>query len=305
MTAQTPFNDFEELLRETLTAKALTLDPTAEARLASNDYGAVARRRRVRHIFTLAASGAVACVLAVAIALAVRGVGNNPTTAEASWSPVPTELPANRLAAAANGCFLGPPSLQKSMRKAGILPKASLGDGTFTYEPTLGEIRGSTQAFVAVAKPVGGKKAMRQWGVDATHSLVAICFSGAGGGVSTDQREPTHVAPNAIQFTAVGLELSAQAGATTMAGRVGRNVKAVWLTDVRGGLPTIRATVRDGFYLVWWPATENPQYIVIQTRHGIHSELLPASDRTEHTLPSTPKSSGGTATASAGVWANP
>lgn len=151
------------------------------------------------------------------------------------------------------------------------------------------------RAVPTVASPERIKHAAQACGslvppviVDTRGPYTAAVFGGRNGGVACLQgpavsfagqfaagaRFGSRVAADQIQtFVAAGADPKRQAF-VLLAGRVGSDVTAVVIH--RGHGHNVLATLRNGWYLAWWPAQTRATGATVTTNSGSHTIKLPA-----------------------------
>ncbi|WP_199510682.1 hypothetical protein [Nucisporomicrobium flavum] len=208
--------------------------------------GSPARRRR---LITVAA--AALAVSAAALALPNLGADR----AYASWTPDARPLPATQATAIVNRCVpdVGEPATAAEARTPRLI---------------LGEQRGA-YAYLSIT----------------TKTWTATCFRDRDGAV---HGASIFAAPvNDAQLGREGVELQAYGQLRTeedycrlIAGHLGSDVTGVTITVPKS--PAVHATVKDGFFLAWYPEPDGPQSVgtqlALRLSDGKTVEGLLASD---------------------------
>jgi hypothetical protein len=123
--------------------------------------------------------------------------------------------------------------------------------------------------------------------VDHRDNYERFCLYGPhiGVGASDQIRSPalidTPPGANGIQDNHEGSSCDPTTGQAVgeMFGRVGTNVTGAIFKFAHGA--SIHASVKDGFYVVWWPSTTGPDAITVKTKSGTTAEIQ-MHDRLSH-----------------------
>lgn len=230
-------------LKAAFAARVESLEPEREARLQSFDYPAY--RRRHRRIWA-AAAGTAGTAVSGAIAAAVVMLSSGASVAE-GWTPTPTAPSQAALAAATAACN-------------------SVNDGSgapvLTGTPVLTDGRGSYTAAIYV-----------------TGQVAHICISNGeppGTSLSMHNLHPAYLGP---AYPPPGPnQLGIPAGSTArdrqyLWGPAGSDVSGVSFGFADG--TTVRATVQNGWFFVWWPSAEEPTSVQVITSSGASNSPMP------------------------------
>jgi hypothetical protein len=172
------------------------------------------------------ATGAIAVAAIAAASLVLGTTGSGPTNAFAGWRSSPTAAASGQLQAAQAACQKLRPELT-------------------SLTPTVTDTRGAGSLLVY-----------------ATHDGTTTCTTGPPQlGVVIGVSGPTSGTPvgaAAVEWGPVGQEFAADGQVfRQLAGQVGANVTAVTLV-LRNGT-TVQATVANGWFAAWWPASQPGQ----------------------------------------------
>jgi hypothetical protein len=230
----------ETHLRDALSHRAAQLDPDAVARLRAVDY-----RPRQRSLWlpprlrSLPALGALGTAGAAAAVVAIVTLGSSAAPAFAGWRSTPTMPAASQLAHAA---------------------QATQACGRGLGSPVLADSRGPYTASVY-----------------ADSRTSAVCLSGNGVSMSSRSTSPAPatVPAGQIQLGGGGTRDSAGDALTVVDGRTGAGVTAV--TIKRGDGSDVRATVANGWYLAWWPASVAATSALVTTASGTSTVTFPSA----------------------------
>lgn len=242
---------FEEDLRRALADCAAQAPAGASERLRMMDYHP--RSSRVRPLLLLASSAGAAGL--VAIALSIIGLGAGAQRAFAGWTPVTTMPAPGQVAAAQATCV-------KRLGASGrvIPPRASSG-----WHAVLSDARGP---FTTVLYEADGGRAE------------ASCLSGSSPydwsmNVTID---PKLVLPAAGRIAVVSYgdratpRTAGEQHFRQIVGRVGAGVSRV-VVVLRDGT-RVTATTARGWFLAWWPGTQQAASAEVVTATGTSTQRL-------------------------------
>ena len=200
-------------------------------------------RRRGLSRLTARTGVLVAAAVAVTIGVvAVPALQGGSSAAFASWTPVPTPVPAVEAAALAEDCLAGGRALGNDGPSSAALTERR---GAFTF------------TLVATDDAVGNCNVLDS--TTATDSTDAE-QSGYTWGSLSDLPVPTP-GGTSVQW---GSTFTSAAGEYTSAvGRVGARVTAVEITS--GAHADVRALVGQGFFTAWWPGSAEASITVTTT----------------------------------------
>jgi hypothetical protein len=247
-------------LRDALTERADAFPyERAMARLSGVDYAPrYGHRLSARVVGALSASGTAVIAAVIAVILTV---GGTPNPAFAGWTPAPKVLTSSQLSTVAHSVL------------AHWASKCSGPGGSI------------------VLADVRGRYTFALWVTNATApvSLATICLNGVPDG--SGATGSSSIAADRVRggLTEYGT-ISNQAGVVspyefTMVGRVGIDVRSVSVLLSTG--TKVKATVANGWYLVWWPAKDGYSKKLIVTATG------PSGSHTYATADSNGKLPGG------------
>lgn len=253
----------EQEIRSALAEKAAAFPPGAHERLEQIDYGPKNARLRRRTAFGLAGLAAVAAIVAV-IALLSSGTSalRQPAStghavvpaAFVGWTPAPSQATAKRIAVYAKRCRWA--ASYRSQLKAPLIADIR---GPYTALLFVDE-RENYERFCIYGPDIGGQGGRR------------IRYPGSLG---RSFNPPP--GPNGIQHGGFSGSCDPSDGhaVTEMLGQVGVNV--VGATFLFANHARVVASVKGGFYLVWWPWARSPESITVYTVSGTKHITLPDS----------------------------
>ncbi len=193
-------------------------------------------RRRMRRPLAVGLSGAAAFAAAGGAVLALLG---NAAPAFAGWSPTPTTPRAGQLAAATARC-------RASVPDSGLPLALSDTRGPYTFE------------------------------IFATDRTRDTCLSGPSvlhtDGITSDAR--TTVPADRLMLAGDHATIGPGATYSIAEGRAGAGVTAATFTLDDGS--RIRATVRDGWFVAWWPSAHTVRSATLRTVDGPRTQTFVA-----------------------------
>ena len=127
--------------------------------------------------------------------------------------------------------------------------------------PLLVEARGPYTAAV-FASPSGGTACVEG---------PSVSFVGSIGGV---QAPDNPIAPNQIQTAVASASDTEGRAFILLAGRVGSAVRSIVIH--RSNHVDVIASIKNGWYLAWWPARAHATNATVTTRNGAHDIALPS-----------------------------
>lgn len=233
-------DQLESDLREALRARADQVPAAAAARLTRLDY-----RPRTRRLRPPVAIGAVATAAAAASTLAVIiSLGAGASNAFAGWTAKPTKAAPGQLAAASAACR------QSQSSVAGVPLALADTRGPFTFsvyansESTISCIQGPS--FVALSQ--------------------------------SQSSNPVNVPADQVQLASAHRSDRGNRAFGFAYGRTGTDVSAVTLVLDDG--TSVQATVANGWFIAWWPGSQQLESANLTTPAG--------SSTQKFNLPSTP-----------------
>ena len=240
----------EQELRAALAERAQTLAaPDADHWLDLVEAPA-AIRFRLHKLRATVGVALAAAVLVVAIVVLMSGGLTKQSRGSASqvsvpaafvgWTPAPTEATAKRIAVYAKRC------------EWAASYKSRLGS------PLIADVRGPYTAILFVVRTKNYSRFCiygPHIGLQGSSSLTSPEFSGPPG-------------PYGIQSNRAGGSCNPATGqaVTQMQGEVGKQVTGA--TFLFGAHTRVVASVRQGFYLVWWPWSQLPRAVKLNTTSG-------------------------------------
>lgn len=245
----------EQELRSALAERAAAMPPGARERLAVVDYKhrgpSTLRRPTVVLVATLTVVALLAAVLIPSLRTPVRQPDIPPAAASipaafVGWTPAPGKATASRTAKDVKRCMWA------------AAHRARLGS------PLVTDVRGPYVALLFV---------------DERDNYDRFCIYGPHIGLQGSSQLRSHLpfespaAQHGIQHDSWGGSCDPATGRAVgeMYGEVSRDVTAATFLfpDHR-----VEASLRHGFFLVWWPWAVRPAGIVLQTTHGTRSITL-------------------------------
>ncbi|MBK8437958.1 MAG: hypothetical protein IPL37_15970 [Austwickia sp.] len=196
--------------------------------------------RRGRRALWLIPAAGVSALAAVVVIPAMTG---SDAPAYASWSKIPSPVPAADLEAATTACQ---EALREDERRAVDIPAEHRPDvRADTAKVVLSERRG-TYVFVALATDSGAELSCLR---DAEGSMGASGSSPSVGGP-----KPATLAPDQVEASGPGYSGGPEGAFALLQGRVGGNVGAITV-HAKGpdGDLAVEATVAGGRFAAWWP----------------------------------------------------
>jgi hypothetical protein len=212
------------------------------------------RRRRVARPTVAVASLALAAVAAVAVP-GLFSTHRSDGEAFASWTPHPTLITGTQAADIQRSCHDAYPTPGDAERAA------------FT------ERRGNfTLSLVATDHAIGSC-------FYPDESLAPNSnVEGAASWSAFDSTSP--LGPDEVQALRGGEWTGSEGTYTTSVGRIGSDVTAVAITAAGG--PTTTATVRDGYYIAWWPGDADQSLEVSITLRSGDTRTQALNSPTQH-----------------------
>ncbi|MBK9100257.1 MAG: hypothetical protein IPM90_01525 [Austwickia sp.] len=198
---------------------------------------AVRRGRRARWLIPAAG------VTALAAVVVIPALTGSDAPAYASWSKVPSPVPAAELDAATTACQ---EALREDERRAVDIPAEHRPDvRADTAKVVLSERRG-TYVFVALATASGAELSCLR---DTEGSMGASGSSPSVGGP-----KPATLAPDQVEASGPGYSGGPEGAFALLQGRVGGDVGAITV-HAKGpdGDLAVEATVAGGRFAAWWP----------------------------------------------------
>lgn len=200
-------------------------------------------RRGRRHLRWAVPAAAAAALVGV---MTVYGGPGGQSPAYASWTPGPTVVDAETRAKAESACRASISESTGRLGDSGSDPSTAPTTRPEDFRTVAAERRGSFM-LLAMAADDGSTQA---------------CFfdagkpdrvAGAGGSLATAGSEPPKtLAPAQIEAAGGGMSSGPEGTYATAQGRVGADVTGVTL---RTAGQTVQATVSNGWFAAWWPAT--------------------------------------------------
>jgi hypothetical protein len=263
-------DQLEADLRAALTKHTNDLPPDASARLREIDY----RPRSPRIRTALMLSGTTSVVLAAAVVLSIVGIGTGTKRAFADWTPEPTAPASGQTSAASEACMA---RLATSAELEHADAGASGSRGPSWPVPTI-----AAGGWRAVITDTRGPFTMFLYEA-AEGRAEASCFSGPfpstqplGMGMTMGDQPPASVPSGQVSVTSTGGGVTpATAGEqayTRVVGRTGADVEGVTLT--LSDRTHVTASDANGWFLAWWPGTQEAVTAEVTTASGTHTQQL-------------------------------
>ena len=274
MTSNIEIPEVERALRQAFSAQVDELPRNASARVRAGDYRP--RERRLRPSAVLG-GGALAGAAATGAVLSI--VLGGATPAYAGWSAVPVS------SAQASSSAVAQCQSELSSPPAGSVV-------TGTWSPVLTDVRGpfttvlfengsaaascfTSSSFTTVNQVSGSGGSGRG------ESLNSVHVSGASAGSGSASTIGSAAGASSVESTASGdltqviqnrLSTSADGAYTFIDGRTSNGVDGVTL--LRSDGQDVVATVSDGWFVAWWPASASTTSARVTTSSGTTNETL-------------------------------
>lgn len=244
--------DFEQDLRDALTAEAAELPTDASAEILARDY----RPRGSAGRLALAL-GAASVAGAVAFTVSVIGLGSDAPRAFAGWTAAPTAARNDQVSRARSLC-------QSELTRMSRLERPGLPTvPARAWHAVLIDTRGP---FTMILFEAGNGRA------------TSVCFSGrryqGALGAAIGVRAPAPVAPGRVTYDSSGGSVTARdEGSREFSHVVGRTGAGVTGVTIRLNNGTrVTASRAKGWFLAWWPGSHGIRATEVTTAAGTRDQ---------------------------------
>ncbi len=247
-------DDLEHELRAALRSQAGEVPASAVARVRRRDY-----RPRTRTLRPPVAAGALVTAVAAAAIVAVVTLGTGTQQAFAGWSATPTPAATGQVTGAEAACQAKLASAPD--RRVGVGNPAPV--DVAALSPVLTDTRGPF-TFVIFAGQSG----------DTTDSASCITGPSFTALATSSQSGAAPVAADRVTLTASHLRLRSGQEYSYAVGHTGSAVTGVTLVLADG--TEVTASTANGWFVAWWPSSEDATAAQLTTAQGTSTQQFPS-----------------------------
>ena len=261
-------NQLEDDLREAFSRHCSEIPAAVGEQLRRTDYRP--RARRVSPRLTVGALAGAAATTAAVVSVVVLG---GAPSAFAGWTASPTAPPGPQSATASTNCQAELAALPAPTSPGGWAAVTTDVRGLYSLTIYQGDsaeatcLTGPAVTIVSSHGAGGGSMSVASTGNDASGSITSSAISN-----STSTRVGTAGA-GSIDATSVAHLTSASEGPLTLVeGHIASDVTGVTL--VRSDGTDVQASTGDGWFLAWWPGSQDATSAEVTTPAGVTTQTL-------------------------------